>query len=73
MGENIKSFSTETQNLFNAWKNGNATIADVFQSSITDLSNMKSQQEALTLPHALHKVQYPLPDIPFSSQKQPSR
>ena len=49
MGENIKSFSTETQNLFNAWKNGNATIADVFQSSITDLSNMKSQQEALTL------------------------
>lgn len=49
MGENIKSFSTETQNLFNEWKNGNATIADVFQSSITDLSNMKSQQEALTL------------------------
>lgn len=49
MGENIKSFSTETQNLFNAWKNGNATIADVFQSSITDLSNMKSQQEALIL------------------------
>ena len=49
MGENIKSFSTETQNLFNAWKNGNATIADVFRSSITDLSNMKSQQEALTL------------------------
>ncbi len=49
MGENIKSFSTETQNLFNAWKNGNATIADVFQSSITDLSNMTNQQEALTL------------------------
>lgn len=49
MSENIKSFSTETQKLFNAWKNGNATIADVFQSSITDLSNMKSQQEALTL------------------------
>lgn len=49
MGENIKSFSTETQNLFNEWKNGNATIADVFQSSITDLSNMTNQQEALTL------------------------
>lgn len=49
MAENITSFSRETQNLFNAWKNGGATTADVFKSTITDLSNMENQQKALTI------------------------
>lgn len=49
MAENIKSFSSETQNLFTAWKNDSATTADVFKSTIADLSNMTNQQKALTI------------------------
>ena len=47
--ENLDSFSLGTQNIFNEWKNGNATQKDVFQSVISDLSNMTDEQEALTL------------------------
>lgn len=47
--ENLDSFSLGTQNIFNEWKNGNATQKDVFQSVISDLSNMTNEQEALTL------------------------
>lgn len=47
--ENLSSFSTETQNLFLAWKNGEATTRDVFYSVINDLASMKNQQEALTI------------------------
>ncbi len=46
--ENIKSFSSDTQNLFKEWKKGKATSADVFYSVINDLSKSKSEQEALT-------------------------
>lgn len=49
MAENITNFSSETQNLFTAWKNGGATTADVFKSAISDLSNMANQQKALTI------------------------
>lgn len=49
IGENINSFSAETQNLFNAWQNGQATTRDVFYSVINDLSQMTNQQEALTI------------------------
>ena len=49
MEENLSSFSTETQKLFNEWKTGGATTKDVFYSVIDDLSNMTSEQEALTL------------------------
>lgn len=47
--ENIESFSEETQNLFTAWQNGGATSKDVFNSVIADLSNMQTEQEALTV------------------------
>ena len=47
--ENLSSFSAETQNLFHAWQNGQATTRDVFYSVINDLASMTNQQEALTL------------------------
>ena len=47
--ENINAFSGETQNLFHQWKNGEATTKQVFQSVISDLSNMENQQQALTI------------------------
>ena len=47
--ENLESFSTDTQNLFNQWKIGKATAKDVFYSVINDLSNATNKQEALTL------------------------
>lgn len=47
--ENLSSFSTETQNLFLAWQNGEASTKDVFYSVINDLASMKNQQEALTI------------------------
>lgn len=47
--DNLSSFSGETQNLFQQWKNGNASTSDVFYSVINDLSEMTNQQEALTL------------------------
>lgn len=49
IAENISSFSNESKNLFEEWKSEKATQADVFQSIISDLSNMTNQQEALTL------------------------
>ena len=49
MEENLSSFSAETQKLFGEWKTGGATTKDVFYSVIDDLSNMTSEQEALTL------------------------
>lgn len=49
IAKNISSFSNESKNLFEEWKSGKATQADVFQSIISDLSNMTNQQEALTL------------------------
>lgn len=49
MEDNLASFSTETQKLFKEWKTGGATTKDVFYSVIDDLSNMTSEQEALTL------------------------
>lgn len=47
--DNLSSFSTETQNLFAQWKNGEVSTRDVFYSVIDDLSKMENQQEALTL------------------------
>lgn len=49
MGENIKSFSKESQELFKNWKNGKATGSEVFQSIINDLGNMENKQKALTI------------------------
>lgn len=47
--ENLSSFSTETQNLFQAMKEGKATSKDVFYSVIEDLKSCTNEQEALTL------------------------
>lgn len=46
--ENLGSFSEGTATLFNKWKDGKATAADVFYSVIKDLKNAKTDQEALT-------------------------
>lgn len=46
--ENLGSFSKGTATLFNKWKDGKATAADVFYSVISDLKNTKTEQEALT-------------------------
>lgn len=46
--ENLGSFSDDTAELFNKWKDGKATAADVFYSVINDLKNAKNDQEALT-------------------------
>lgn len=47
--DNIDSFSSGTKSLFEEWKKGNASTADVFYSVISDLENMTSEQEALTV------------------------
>lgn len=47
--ENINSFSKGTQDLFEKWKNGEASTSDVFYSIIGDLEKMTNKQEALTL------------------------
>lgn len=47
--QNINAFSVGTQNLFEQWKNGEATTKQVFQSVISDLANMENQQQALTI------------------------
>lgn len=46
--QNLSSFSGETQDLFQQWKNGEATTKDVFYSVINDLDNTTNKQEALT-------------------------
>ncbi len=47
--QSLGVFSTETQTLFREWQSGRATTKDVFQSVISDLSNMTNEQQALTI------------------------
>lgn len=47
--ENVDKFSLGTRNLFAEWQNGKASQKDVFNSIISDLSNMTNQQEALSI------------------------
>lgn len=47
--KNINSFSGNTKILFEQWKNGEASTKQVFQSVISDLSNMENKQQALTI------------------------
>jgi len=47
--KNIKSFSSDTQNLFNQYKKGKATTKDVFNSAINDLKGMKNEQQKLSI------------------------
>lgn len=47
--KNVDKFSLGTRNLFTEWQNGKASQKDVFNSIISDLSNMTDQQEALSI------------------------
>ena len=47
--KNIGSFSEKTQELFDKYKSGKATVKDVFNSAINDLKGMKNQQDKLTI------------------------
>lgn len=47
--KNLGSFSNKTQELFQKYKDGKATVKDVFMSAISDLDNMKNKQEKLTI------------------------
>lgn len=47
--QNLKAFSSDTQELFYQWKSGEATTKQVFQSVIADLAGMENQQQALTI------------------------
>lgn len=49
VAEHIDRFSKETQTLFAEWQKGGASQKDVFNSIINDLSNMTSEQEALSV------------------------
>ena len=45
----LTSFSKETQQVFEDWKQGNASTKQVFTSVIKDLSQMENKQKALTI------------------------
>lgn len=47
--QNLQSFSTNTQILFEEYKKGKATAKDVFYSIINDLETTMTKQEALTV------------------------
>lgn len=47
--ENLESFSSNTQMLFEEYKKGKATAKDVFYSIINDLETTMTKQEALTV------------------------
>lgn len=49
IGKNISLFSTGTQTLFTEWQNGNATMKDVIDGMVSDISNCKNETEALTM------------------------
>ncbi|WP_260275169.1 hypothetical protein [Enterococcus faecalis] len=47
--ENIDSFSQKSKELFESFKNGGASQAEVIQSLLTDLGEMENETEALSL------------------------
>lgn len=49
IGKSIKSYSKDTQDLFKAWKNGEATQKEVIDSIVKDIGGAKTQQEKLNL------------------------
>lgn len=49
IGDSIKSYSKDTQNLFKAWQKGEATQKEVIDSIVKDIGGAKTQQEALNL------------------------
>lgn len=47
--ENMSMFSRSTQDVFQAWKSGQATQKDVIDSIVSDISNCTNEQEKLTM------------------------
>lgn len=47
--QNLSMFSTGTQDTFKAWQDGNATMKDVIDSIVGDITNCTDQQDALTM------------------------
>lgn len=46
---NIDSFGESTKNYYKEWENGNASMKDVINSIVNDISNCTNEQEALTM------------------------
>lgn len=49
IGEAIGNFSQETQNLFKAWQNGEASQSDVFKSLINDFAGIEDETKKATI------------------------
>ena len=49
IGSQIDAYSAKTQNLFQAWQNGQATQKDVIDSIVADIKGCTGQQDALNL------------------------
>lgn len=49
IGESIKGFSGETQELFKAWKHGEATQKEVIDSIVKDIQNTTGEQKKMNL------------------------
>ena len=47
--ENLSMFSSETQQVFKNWQNGNGTMKDVINSIVNDISTCKNEQEQLSM------------------------
>ena len=47
--DNLDMFSKETQNVFTAWENGEASMKDIIDSIVNDINNCTNEQEALTM------------------------
>lgn len=47
--KNLSMFSTGTQDTFQAWQDGSATMKDVIDSIVGDITNCTDQQDALTM------------------------
>lgn len=47
--KNLSMFSTNTQNVFKLWKSGNASMKDVINSIVKDISGCTNESEALTM------------------------
>lgn len=53
IGEQIGNFSQETQDLFKAWQNGEASQSDVFKSLIADFQGIEDQTKKATIAGAI--------------------
>lgn len=49
IGENLALFSQGTQNLYQQWEQGKATMKDVIDSIVGDINNCTNEQDALTM------------------------